>query len=287
MHFKNLDEDGRYYRIRNVNGKEYYYYADEGRFIGNLWNDISSMQANSPISSESTGYPTQKPLDLLRRIISTSSNKNDIVLDPFCGCGTAMVAANELDRRWVGIDISSFACESVMRDRFLREGFSCRVEGTPVSLNDALTMWENDPFKFESWAVSQVVGLAPNTKQVGDSGIDGRGKVAGTANVGNGLVLAQVKGGHVTVDAVRAFGHVLTQTEATAGVFITIHKKATRTMKQEAQKYKEFRIRDGVNKYPRYQFWSIEELFDQRNVNLPPMLDPMTGKAREESMYVS
>ena len=105
MHFKKKDKNGRLYRERKHEGKSYIYYADEGRFIGNLWNDIPSMKANTPMQKESTGFPTQKPLALLDRIIKASTNEGDMVLDSFAGCATTCVAAERLNRQWIGIDI--------------------------------------------------------------------------------------------------------------------------------------------------------------------------------------
>ena len=103
-HFRKKDADGRAYRERVVNGKSYIYYADEGKLIGSVWSDISSMLSNSPIIPESTGYPTQKPEKLLSRIIAACSNPGDLILDPFCGSGTTLVAAQNLKRSFVGID---------------------------------------------------------------------------------------------------------------------------------------------------------------------------------------
>ena len=121
MHFNKKDAEGRLYRERKHGNKSYIYYADEGRFIGNLWDDIPSMQANTPLLDESAGYPTQKPLALYERIISASSNEGDIVLDPFAGCATTCIAAEKLGRQWVGIDIWDEA-ETVVLDRLEKEG---------------------------------------------------------------------------------------------------------------------------------------------------------------------
>ena len=106
MHYQHKDEHGRKYRKQTKNGKEYITYADDGKLVTDVWTDIKAQKATSPRSPESTGYPTQKPLDLLRRIIIASSQKSDIVLDPFCGCATTCVAAEQLGRKWIGIDIS-------------------------------------------------------------------------------------------------------------------------------------------------------------------------------------
>jgi DNA modification methylase len=118
-HFRRADEDGRRYRIRTVNGKHYKYYADEGRAIGSVWTDISSMTANSPIIAEGTGYPTQKPEKLLERIVGVCSKPNDIVLDCFCGSGTTPVVAGRLGRRWIACDASRFAVHTTHK-RLLR-----------------------------------------------------------------------------------------------------------------------------------------------------------------------
>ncbi|MEO8876362.1 MAG: site-specific DNA-methyltransferase, partial [Polyangiaceae bacterium] len=88
MHFKNIDVDGRAFRVRKINGKSYTYYADEGRALGSVWSDCPSMSANTPLRKESTGYPTQKPIKLLERIVRASSNAGGLVVDPFCGSGT-------------------------------------------------------------------------------------------------------------------------------------------------------------------------------------------------------
>ena len=109
MNYKNVDKDGRRYYVRRANGKDYTYYADEGRFIGNIWNDIPSKQSTSPLMKESTGYPTQKPLALLERIIKASSKEGDVIFDPFCGCATTLVAAQRLTRDWIGCDVSAMA----------------------------------------------------------------------------------------------------------------------------------------------------------------------------------
>lgn len=117
MHFKNKDKDGRAYR-KYASGK--ISYADEGKVVSDYWIDIDGQKSRSPISKEYLGYPTQKPLDLLLRIIAASSNEGDVVLDPFCGCATTCVAAEKLQRQWIGIDISEKAVELV-KSRFRSE----------------------------------------------------------------------------------------------------------------------------------------------------------------------
>lgn len=115
MHFKNVDEDGRNYRDRKINGKTYRYYADEGRALGSVWSDCPSMIANTPLRKESTGYPTQKPLKLLDRIVRASSNVGGLVVDPFCGSGTTLEAAATIGRRAIGSDIGKQAVSTITK----------------------------------------------------------------------------------------------------------------------------------------------------------------------------
>lgn len=109
MHFTNEDDDGRRYRDRVVGNKTYRYYADEGRALGSVWTDCPSMAANTPLRAETTGYPTQKPLKLLDRIIRASSHERSLVLDPFCGSGTTLVAAAAANRAFAGSDVGELA----------------------------------------------------------------------------------------------------------------------------------------------------------------------------------
>jgi DNA modification methylase len=113
-HFRKKDSNGRAYRERIINSKSYKYYADEGKLIGSVWNDIKSMEANSPLMQEYTYYPTQKPISLLSRIISASSNKGDIILDSFCGSGSSLVTANKMNRHWIGVDQSKEAIKTTI-----------------------------------------------------------------------------------------------------------------------------------------------------------------------------
>ncbi|HEU4410797.1 MAG TPA: site-specific DNA-methyltransferase [Polyangiaceae bacterium] len=109
MHFRSVDEQGRRYRERVIGGKAYRYYEDEGRALGSVWADLPAMVANTPLRREGTGYPTQKPLGLLERIVRASSRPGDLVVDPMCGSGTTLVAAARLGRAFVGNDLGALA----------------------------------------------------------------------------------------------------------------------------------------------------------------------------------
>ncbi|HXX69729.1 MAG TPA: site-specific DNA-methyltransferase [Polyangiaceae bacterium] len=121
MHFTRLDGRGRRYRERTLNGRTYRYYADEGRAIGSVWTDCASMVANTPLLRESTGFPTQKPVKLLERIVRASSREGALVVDPFCGSGTTLVASARLRRAFVGCDSGALAIATAVR-RLRMEG---------------------------------------------------------------------------------------------------------------------------------------------------------------------
>jgi DNA modification methylase len=155
-------------------------YLDAGRGVAiqTLWDDIEAL---GPSARERLGYPTQKPLALLDRIIKASSNPNDIVLDAFCGCGTALVAAENLGRQWIGIDMSPTACrvmaKRLRKDCRLKEGQEYQEAGTGFVVRGLpwkeATLRKLPPFEFENWAVIAIGGI-PNKAKVGDMGIDGR-----------------------------------------------------------------------------------------------------------------
>lgn len=113
MHFTNKDRDGRLFRERVINGRTYRYYADEGRMLGSVWTDCPAMLANTPLRRETTGYPTQKPLKLLERVILACTNEGDWVLDAFCGSGTTLVAAANTGRHAIGCDVGKLALKTI------------------------------------------------------------------------------------------------------------------------------------------------------------------------------
>ena len=177
-----LIREGRVAIPPGGNTPRYKRYLDEskGLPVGSVWDDINPINSQA---KESLGYPTQKPLPLLERILKTSSNENDIVLDAFCGCGTALVAAQKLKRQWIGIDISPTACR-VMAKRLkdkrvcgLPEDEDLWAIGRGFIVRDLPWMEEKlraiPPFEFENWAVI-ALGGRKNKVQVGDKGIDGR-----------------------------------------------------------------------------------------------------------------
>ena len=152
---------------------KYYLHESPGAPVDDFWDDISLISSQS---TESLGYPTQKPLALLNRIIAASSTDGDVVLDPFCGCGTAVHAAQALGRRWIGIDICVNACKVIeqrLKGHFDSLWDNIEFIGMPKTRDDALTLADMDKFRFERWAAALVDGMEPNSRQRGDKGIDG------------------------------------------------------------------------------------------------------------------
>ena len=250
-------------------------YVDEMQdvVLPDIWTDIQPVIAGQ----ERLGYPTQKPLALLARIIETSSNPGDMVLDPFCGCGTTVAAAELAKRQWVGIDISPFAVK-LARDRRLRPmGRDTEVAGIPTDMEGAETLLDRSPLDFEAWAVTSIVGLAPNERRVGDRGIDGRGAMMHQPDgESSRLVVAQFKGGGYTASSMRDFQRVIEREKAAAGVYITLRKVITRGARQAATEMGTITI--GTRQYPKLQLWSVEELLEGKLPRLPDMADPYTGK---------
>ena len=239
-------------------------------------NDVFIIQQMNPMASERLGYPTQKPLDLLEPIIRASSRQGDVILDPFCGCGTTVAAAAKLNRKFIGIDISPYAISIIKTKRLDPMGVDVKVEGIPKDMMGARMMAQAQPFKFEAWAVTQIPGLAPNEKKVGDGGVDGRGLLLNKLKDKSELVLAQVKGGKVTVSQVRDFVGTMKGENASMGIFISLDPVTSPSAKKIAAS--EGQVQVGMFKYPALQFWSMEDHFNGILPNLPPLADPYTGK---------
>ena len=264
-------------------------YLDEmdGGVMGDVWTDISPINSQA---QERLGYPTQKPLALLERIIQASSNEGDIVLDPFCGCGTTIHAAQKLKRQWVGIDITHLAIsliEKRLKDAF--PGVSFEVHGTPKDLGGAYALAAQDKYQFQWWAVSLVDAVPYGGKKKGaDSGIDGfiyfkpDGKQTEKA-------IVSVKGGdNVSVTMIRDLAHVVDREKAKIGVFITL-AEPTKPMMTEAVKAGFFET--PYSKYQKIQILTIAELFAGTKPDIP-LIDPSVFRkapkeptAKQETLF--
>ena len=210
-------------------------------------------------------YPTQKPLSLLERIITASSNEGDLVLDPFCGCGTTIHAAQNLGRRWIGIDVCVNACKVI--EQRLRAHFDTiwdEVEfiGMPKTPSDAKTLADLDKFRFERWAASLVDGMEANTRQRGDGGIDGWGRIP--IRKGQFIdMVSQVKGGGTGPGDVQAFNGARQQARADLGIFTCFDERVTPRMRDAAASTGRFM------EVPTVQIYTVEDYFQGRIPALP------------------
>lgn len=249
--------------------------------MGEVWMDIAPVNSQA---QERLGYPTQKPLPLLERIITASSNPGDVVLDPFCGCGTAVHAAEKLGRTWIGIDVTHLAISLIerrLRDAF--PGVTFSVHGTPQDLEGARDLANRDKYQFQWWAVSLVDAVPFGGKKRGaDSGIDGwRYMAAGRNAVARAII--SVKGGeNVSVQMVRDLRGVIERERADAGLFLTL-AEPTRPMLEEAAKAGLFDSPFGNKRHPRLQIMTIDSLLKGNKPDLPPLaIDAGFRRAEKE-----
>lgn len=235
---------------------------EKGKPIGSLWDDIPPINSQA---QERIGYPTQKPLKLLERIIKASSSEGDLVLDPFCGCGTAVHAAQVHHRRWIGIDICVNACkviENRLTEHFDSVWNDVQFIGMPKTRDDAKTLADLDKFRFERWAASLVDGMEANKRQRADKGIDGRGRLP--IRKGQFIdIVSQVKGGGTSPGDVQAFNGARLQAGADLGVFTCFEERVTPRMRDAAASSGRFM---GV---PTIQIYTIEDYFDGRKPEMP------------------
>jgi DNA modification methylase len=276
-------------------------YLDEGKGVGvqSLWDDIQALSASS---AERLGYPTQKPQALLERIINASSNTGDVVLDPFCGCGTTIAAAQELGRHWIGIDVThlaitlikqrlkdsfgiedtSFVAPSAVRGKVLKMAAEPQAEygdvkkrafkviGEPTSVPDAEALAASDPYQFQWWALGLVGARPVEQKKGADKGIDGRIIFQGNKPGSFENVILSVKAGKTGSAHVRDLKGVLGREKAAIGVLISM-QEPTSAMKTEAATAGFYESVSWNRKYPKIQLLTIQELLDGKKIEMPPI----------------
>jgi DNA modification methylase len=279
-----LIEEGRIIQTRPGAVPQYKRYLDEmpGVEAQSIWTDIRPINNRS---KEMLGYPTQKPLALLERIISVSSNPGDVILDAFCGCGTTIDAAQKMGRRWVGIDVTYIAIDLI--EKRLQHTYGPEVKSTyevlgiPRDTAAALALFSRSPFDFERWAVSLINGQ-PNAKQVGDHGIDGVARFPLDARGQFGQVLISVKGGRQLNPAmVRDLGGTVATNGAQMGVLIT-NTKPTRGMIEEANRAGTYNHPHHAETYPRIQLITVDELLSGKKPHMPPTVLPYIQALRSK-----
>ncbi len=260
-----VNKDGRIRRKR---------FLDElkGKPIQSIWDDIEPVGAQA---AERLGYPTQKPVALLGRIISASSNPGDVVLDPFCGCGTTIDAAEKLGRQWIGVDITQLATsliKSRLRDTY-GEKLEIKTVGEPVTLQDAIALaskeGENDKYQFQWWALGLVGARPVEQKKGADGGIDGKILFRDDPRAAKPeQIILSVKGGKLKADDVRALGHVVTREKAAIGVLISLYE-ATDKMRADAASAGFYTHKVNGQQYPKLQLVTVGELLDGHGIARP------------------
>lgn len=266
-----LDAEGRiWYPDSKAKRPQLRRYLDEmeGVLAGNVWTDIDPINSRA---AERLGYPAQKPEALLERIVVASSNEGDVVLDPFCGCGTAIAVAQRLNRRWIGIDITHLAItltKNRLHDAFGDQA-TYKVIGEPVSLPDAEALAGEDPYQFQWWALGLVGARPVEQKKGADKGIDGRLYFHDEPQGGKTKqIVLSVKAGHTNVAHVRDLRGVLEREKAEIGVLISL-QEPTQPMRTEAAGAGFYKSPWG-QQYPRLQILTISELLDDKRIDYPP-----------------
>ena len=268
-----------------------------GQPVQNLWTDIPVINNRS---KEMLGYPTQKPIALLERIIQASSNPGDVVLDPFCGCGTTIDAAEKLGRDWIGIDVTQLAI-SLIKNR-LQDTYGSRLKfmvgtgstpsqtsshkdgdavervptesivriiGEPTTPNEAATLAEDDKYKFQWWALGLVGARPVEQKKGADHGIDGKILFRDDPKAAKPeQIIIQVKGGKTGVKDVRDLRGVLDREKAAIGILISL-QPATGPMETEAASAGFYEHKTNRQKYPRLQLRTVKELMEGKGIERP------------------
>ena len=274
-----LDQEGRILWPAKKGGvPRYKRYLDEmpGVAIQSMIVDIPPLSAHS---AEKLGYPTQKPVTLLERIVAASSNPGDLVLDPFCGCGTTIAAAQKLGRKWIGIDIThlSIALQKYrLKDAFgLVAGKDYDIKGEPADLASAAQLAKDDRYQFQWWALSLIqarpVGASSDSKigkKGADQGIDGVITFIDDAKGTARRAIVQVKSGKVNAAQIRDLIGTVEREKAAIGIFITL-EPATKPMHTEAIVAGVYHSPVWHEDYPRIQLLTIKELLGGATVKMP------------------
>ncbi len=277
-----LIADGRVIQTRPGAVPQYKRYLDEmpGVPVQNLWDDLPNINNRS---NEMLGYGTQKPEALLERIIKASSNEGDLVLDPFCGCGTTVQVAQRLNRRWIGIDITHLAIGLIKKR--LSDAFGPEIKSTydvigePTDLAGAGQLAAEDKYQFQWWALGQVGARPVEQKKGADRGIDGRLYFHDDDSGQSKQIIFSVKAGGVTVSQIRDLVGVLDREKAEIGVFLCF-EEPTKPMLREAAEAGLYKSNThNALAYPRLQILTIQQILDGKQPEYPASRDATFKKA--------
>lgn len=246
-------------------------YLDEsaGVPLQDIWTDISPINSQA---AERLGYPTQKPVALLERIINSSCPEGGTVFDPFCGCGTTITAAQSLGRAWIGIDITHLAI-TLMKQRLkdtFGEAAAFKVQGEPTSTPDAAALAAADPYQFQWWALGLVGARPVEEKKGADKGIDGKIVFQGEAAGKFEAVIISVKAGNTGVAHVRDLRGVLDREKAAIGVLISM-QDPTKPMHDEAVTAGFYESQMWGKRYPKIQLFTVADLLAGKQIEMPPI----------------
>lgn len=252
-------------------------YLDEqkGRLVGDVWSDIGPLNSQA---AERLGYPTQKPVALLERIISAGTDPGDVVLDPFCGCGTTIAASEKLGRRWIGIDVTYLAV-ALMKSRLANSETSYEVVGEPTAVEDAAQLAHDDPYQFQWWALGLIGARPVEEKKGADKGIDGRLYFFDDGGSKAKQLIVSVKAGKVQVSHVRDLVGVLQREDAEIGALISLNEP-TGPMRKEAASAGMYKSPLTGTTHPRVQLITVAELLDGRNLDLPAIAPQQSMTAK-------
>jgi DNA modification methylase len=267
-----MDAAGRLYipdRLDQRIQRKRYLDELEGETVDTLWDDIAPINSQA---KERLGYPTQKPVALLERIIESSTVEGDVVLDPFCGCGTSISAAQRLNRKWIGIDITHLAIgliKSRLRDEYGDDiAKTYKVKGEPTTVEDAEQLAKDDTHQFQLWALGLVGARRDDQKKGADKGVDGRlpfhdEKLGGKTK----HVILSVKSGKLHANYIRDLRGVIERERAEIGVLISM-EEPTKPMKTEAASAGFYRSPYGTS-HPRMQLLTIKDLLAGKGIDYP------------------
>ncbi|MGO8821680.1 MAG: DNA methyltransferase [Desulfomonilaceae bacterium] len=285
-----LREEDRLIEPKHVGSKygyKQYLHESSGTCqIDDIWTDINMI---NPVAKERLGYPTQKPEALLERIINASSNVGDLVLDPFCGCGTTVAVAERLKRNWIGIDITHLAI-SLMKNR-LNTSFGYDISpyeviGVPVDVGSAQALAEQDRYQFEWWALSLIEARPAQDKKKGaDRGIDGYIHFYDDNSGEIKKIVIQVKSGNVGVAQIRDLKGVIEREKAVIGALITLQLPTSKMVEEintgEAEDYYTCEVYGPKRRFQRIQILTIEDLLNGHKKLDYPQLAPDTFRQAE------
>jgi site-specific DNA-methyltransferase (adenine-specific) len=281
-HLEQMDADGKIHWPAKDGGMPMFKrYLDEqsGNPAQDIIDDIPPMHN---LSDERLGYPTQKPRRLLERLIAASSNPGDVVLDPFCGCGTAVDAAQKLGRRWIGIDVTHLAIGLI--EKRMREGYGDDLPfetiGSPKDLASAQRLAVDDPHQFQHWITLKLGGYPwMGGKKGGDKGVDGYFYYIGEGGATETGVISVKAGGNVNPNMVRDIGRVMARDGHKLGLFVTA-TLPTKGMAEEAASHG--LIETEFGRFPALQTYTLAELFADVRPKLPPLVSVNRKAARVE-----